>query len=1337
MTARFRLVYTFFLVSMALVASAQKPLYSSGQKAAITQLSRDLQQQNQSSYRRAVDLAQKRSIPLRQVRSNGAVLVLKGVDERGNLLFNATTSATRAGNTTRTSSLYAGGGLGLNLSGNSASVRDKLGIWDGGQPRLTHVELTGRVTQVDNVTAVANHATHVAGIMIGAGINERARGMAFGANLKAYDFGDDDAEVAAAAPDLILSNHSYNIQAGWVLNSDRPGEVKWEWWGDTTISATEDYKFGIYNNGARDWDRIAVAAPYYLHVKSAGNTHAHNGPEPGAPYWLGASNTQSRTPRSDQNGYDLISTDSNAKNILSVGAVNSIPTLYAQPSDVRLASFSSWGPTDDGRIKPDLVGVGASVLSASSAGDNAYATLSGTSMAAPNVSGSLLLLQEYYAQLHNGQFMRSSTLKGLALHTAEEAGDAPGPDYQFGWGLLNTEKAARVIGNTDKSHWLDERTLNQNEKQTVQFVASGRGPLVVTICWTDPAGTALSASTANLNNRSPRLVNDLDIRLTDGSETWQPWVLDPNHPATAATRGDNIRDNVEQILIADAIPGKSYTLTVSHKKTLQNGKQDFALIASGVGGTPYCVSAATSAGPTNIDRVRFGGIDQAGPGGCQPYSDFTSVITAVSVGQKIPLTVTIGSCATNRATLTKAFIDWNLDGDFNDANELVATSGALTTPATFSATVTVPGGLVDGQSTRLRIVTVETTRAEAVSACGAYANGETQDYGIRFTRPQSDVGISALVSPQNGFCLQSDLQVAVTVHNYGAAEQRAIPVSVQVLDPLGTAVASLRDTLRTVLGASKEAQLVLRSPATLTAATAYRFVVQTQLATDQNTANNTLTALLTTAAAASTDPGTFSASSCDNSTVVLRHTGSGTAFWYDAPTDGNLLGAGNRTTALSRPASGRYYAALNQFAGTVGPPNKQAFGGGTYSGNFGPQPLISTQVPIVLESARLYIGSAGRIIFTVQKLDGSAVSSVALDVMPTRDPDTPVGAPPAGQQSDDPSDPGADYLLNLSIPEPGDYKIAIEYEDGATIFRSNVGITGFPFQIPGVVRLDGSVFNADTLTNAYYYFYDLRVKATDCPATERVAITAQPGAETVAVITPDGATEICRGSSVVLRVQDVAGYAYQWFRDGQPVTDATSSTLTVSTAGSYSVRVSGECPPVTSEAVVVTVKEPQAPAISRDGYTLRSSVPSGNQWLLNGVPISGATQQSFTARQSGRYSVRANVNGCAELVSAELTLDVITAQNPPLVSGPGLTVSPNPASRQVTIAFVPESVKNRTYRSVLVDTRGLVLRSAVLTRTATDYSGVLDVSTLPAGLFFILIQDEQGQTVRRGKLLKP
>jgi subtilisin family serine protease len=108
---------------------------------------------------------------------------------------------------------------------------------------------------------------------------------------------------------------------------------------------------------------------------------------------------------------------------LTVGAVNPLPFGPANSQDIAIVSFSSWGPTNDGRVKPDIVADGVDVLSCGSSGPASYITLSGTSMAAPNVTGSLYLLQEYYAQKNGGNFMRAATLKGLACHTAFDAGN--------------------------------------------------------------------------------------------------------------------------------------------------------------------------------------------------------------------------------------------------------------------------------------------------------------------------------------------------------------------------------------------------------------------------------------------------------------------------------------------------------------------------------------------------------------------------------------------------------------------------------------------------------------------------------------------------------------------------------------------------------------------------------------------------------------------------------------------------------------------------------------------------------------------------------------------------
>lgn len=68
-------------------------------------------------------------------------------------------------------------------------------------------------------------------------------------------------------------------------------------------------------------------------------------------------------------------------------------------------------------------------------------------------SGGSYQLQQHYQNTHSSTRMRSATLKGLALHSADEAGSADGPDYIYGWGLMNAERAAELISlDSDKNN---------------------------------------------------------------------------------------------------------------------------------------------------------------------------------------------------------------------------------------------------------------------------------------------------------------------------------------------------------------------------------------------------------------------------------------------------------------------------------------------------------------------------------------------------------------------------------------------------------------------------------------------------------------------------------------------------------------------------------------------------------------------------------------------------------------------------------------------------------------------------------------------------------------------
>ncbi len=579
-----------------------KPSSPSGQKQdvvlknthvkALENLSEEFKEKYEENYRLAVQKAKKENWFIQKKLSDGRLVVLAGLDDLGNPLYLSHDNLESA-QTTSTDKLWAGGGMGLSLDGAGMTSTTnglqyaRLGMWEVGKGRLTHQEFNGRVIQRDNPSSedFSNHAAHVAGTLVAQGINSNARGMAFAARLDAYDSSGDASEMAfAASRGMLISNHSYGTVTGWAFGSYSGGDDSWHWFGDTNLSELEDYRFGLYDSRSRDWDRIAYQAPYYLIVKSAGNDRNDNVSGITHKVRINGTWTESSTPREPDggtDGYDCISTYSGAKNILSVAAVNRVSGGYNPEnpsSQVVMSNFSGWGPTDDGRIKPDISAQGVNVFSALSTGDDQYNNLSGTSMAAPNVAGSLLLLQQHYQNIKGeGFFMRAATLKGLVIHTADEAGNAPGPDYQFGWGLLNAAKAADFISDEYERTIIQEQTLQNDVVRTLTLSPTGTEPLVVTICWTDPQS---ETAPALLNAPTPKLIHDLDIRLESNTgDVFLPYVLDPANPNAPATQGDNILDNVEKIFL-DNPTAASYTLTVRHKGTL-NTAQDYSLLVSG------------------------------------------------------------------------------------------------------------------------------------------------------------------------------------------------------------------------------------------------------------------------------------------------------------------------------------------------------------------------------------------------------------------------------------------------------------------------------------------------------------------------------------------------------------------------------------------------------------------------------------------------------------------------------------------------------------------------------------------------------------------------------------
>ena len=546
--------------------------------AALEDLARRFQERHDAE--RAALEAAPTDHPVLQAYAKDPRFLVVGMKESGHPIIHKFDGLVAA-QTITTDEVWNGGPAGFALDGDRWG-HNYLSFWDSGSVRATHQEFGGRVFQVDSPANQSNHATRVAGVLVASGVNGIAIGMSPNAELLAFDSIDDDAEMAnQALINLHVSNHSYATTAGW----DSVNGL-WFWNGWTSVSTQEDFEFGRYSQDARDWDEIAFNAPNYLIVGGAGNDRNDTGPAAGTVHfhyvtggYLAAS-ADTHPADGGATGYDTMPSLKTGKNILTVGGVQDIFGGYSGVGSVQATAFAAWGPTDDGRIKPDVVANAQTIVTADSSADNAYVTnANGCSYAGPGVAGSVNLMLQHWNDTHGGQEPLSSTLKAILVHTADEAGPASGPDYMFGWGLVNTRTAVELIDadlGALGARRIIEETLTDGGTDEYTFWWDGESPFDVTLAWIDPPGIAQGEV---LDDSTPRLVNDLDLtveRLASGAVT-MPWVMLPLQPAVAPGRGDNDLDNVEQVTV-DGPSAGYYRAIVQHEGSLDGGSQDYSLI---------------------------------------------------------------------------------------------------------------------------------------------------------------------------------------------------------------------------------------------------------------------------------------------------------------------------------------------------------------------------------------------------------------------------------------------------------------------------------------------------------------------------------------------------------------------------------------------------------------------------------------------------------------------------------------------------------------------------------------------------------------------------------------
>ena len=421
-----------------------------------------------------------------------------------------------------------------NLSGAGIDVV----VFDEGIVDPNHPDLAGRVTVPYEFT-ITSHSTHVGGVVAGDGTNSASVGydplakMGFAplANLISYSY----------ANPIGRHDEAINIYGADISQNS---------WGFTSCTY-----FGMYVLYAGDFDHIITGrfGGTLPVIFAAGNTQGSCGHTYGS----------------------IIGGPSSAKNVLTVGATY---------DDHRVTNYSAFGPTLDGRLKPEIVTVGHNVVS--TCPGEGYCNGVGTSMAAPGVSGSAALLLEAYRNSctastgPDGALLDPlpSTMRALLLHSATDLNNPSnftqlGPDFASGYGALNARAAYELL-----PHFV-EGSLTDGAAVEYHVTVAGQSELKATLVWDDPRAG---------NNAAVTLINDLDIELIapDGETVYGPWLLDPTtgnegNPALRPTWSDgqtaqrDERNVIEQVLVDNPTAGV-WTIRILGSNVPQ-GPQSFSL----------------------------------------------------------------------------------------------------------------------------------------------------------------------------------------------------------------------------------------------------------------------------------------------------------------------------------------------------------------------------------------------------------------------------------------------------------------------------------------------------------------------------------------------------------------------------------------------------------------------------------------------------------------------------------------------------------------------------------------------------------------------------------------
>jgi hypothetical protein len=598
--------------------------------------------------------------------------------------------------------------LGFDGSGVTVCVADT-GL-DTGDTNTMHLDLRGRVVGFIGYGSLTNefwdgygHGTHVAGIVAGNGATGETDpdtgalyglGIASGANLLIERIFDDDATPADPFPsDQDLARDA--VRRGAKIGSNS--------WGND-VQGEYDADAAAFDELVRDADPDAPGDQPYILEFSAGNAGS---------------------------GTQTIGSPATGKNVLATGASQNIPGtlattygLYADGPDV-MADFSSRGPCEDGRIKPDVVAPGTWIASLASSYaldlastswspiDDLYVYMGGTSMSGPYAAGAAAVFVQFYRSTHAGATPSPALVKAALINSANplddlNGGPGPIPNQDEGWGRITlTNIIATNINSSPRFYTYLDQTVLLSEGQdyvTHVLVQSSDQPLKITLAYTDVPG---------FPGAIPALVNDLDLEVTSPDGTlyrgnqFAGYDSVPNAPSSDAL------NNVEAVHLSHPAT-EDYLVRVHARNIVLDAcrdtaaaDQDFALVISGDLARPaigqilmnrssYTAPDIISLSVFDTSRASSNTISVLVKSGTEPAGELVTLLSSGHYGIFTGAVATVAGSAVADGRLQVHHGD-SIEADYFDSRGVLRTAMAvadLIAPTISNVTVTTNLGII-------------------------------------------------------------------------------------------------------------------------------------------------------------------------------------------------------------------------------------------------------------------------------------------------------------------------------------------------------------------------------------------------------------------------------------------------------------------------------------------------------------------------------------------------------------------------------------------------------------------------------------------------------------------